>query len=78
MHSPHYVMKNGLYLAYREETEFYEFDSNSDFSGHEVGGWYWTNDEDKAHVFMRYEDVRTFLARQRRSEFWKGAKEVKC
>ncbi len=45
---PHYIKKNGRYLAYRIQTDEYDFLEVSDVDAMYSAGWYWDKDFGKA------------------------------
>lgn len=58
---PHYIKKNGRYLAYRIQTDEYDFLEVSDVDAMYSAGWYWDKDFEKAKQFYSKYEAEKFL-----------------
>lgn len=71
----HTIMKNGLWLAYKNYSEESDYWEVSEITAEIKNGWYWCDDIEHAKCFLDYQDAAYFLAKKR-GAFWDGA-EVK-
>lgn len=73
---PHYIKKKGKYLAYRIQTNEYDFWEVSDVEAMYSGGWYWDRDFEKAKQFYSKYEAEKFL-RDKKGDFWEGVEIIR-